>query len=423
MTMFISSYYRRKEDASVEEQQARYIYKGYKYRIYPTNKQKEYFEQAFGATRFLYNYFLELQEEHYKNGEKYLGRFDCQKLLTQLKHTEGYTWLNETERSTLEYAIRNLDEAYSRYFDGLMGKPRYHSKRGHTQSFAIRQQHLDRKTPHIRVGNKSVFIPKIGNLRMKVSRPLLSNYAIRIITITKTTTNKYYASILCHEPAPAYEKPRFNSVGIDLGIKTYATMSVNQKYQINIENPHYLEQQLGKLAKEQRKLSRKVEAARQRNNASPDGLTREPNVSKRLEKQRLKVAKIYEKVTNQRKDFLHQLSTSIVRNNHVICVEDLHIQEMLKSKQLSREILDAGWGEFLRMLEYKSDWYSRWFVRIDRFYPSSQICSNCGYQNKVTKSGKIRTWTCPNCGTFHDRDYNASKNIEQEGLRKLGHSV
>ena len=403
----------------MEEQQARYIYKGYKYRIYPTNKQKEYFEQAFGATRFVYNHFLELQEERYKNGEKCLGRFDCQKLLSQMKRKDEYSWLKAIDRGTTRQAVVNLDEAYRRFFNGLSNKPHYHSKRGHTQSFTTVQDNLNQKTAAIRVYNKSINLPKVGKLRTKVSRPILGNHNIRLVTITKTPTNKYYASITCLEPAPVYKKPRFNSVGIDLGIKTYATMSVNQRHQVAVENPRHLERQLKRLKKEQRKLSRKVEAARQRNNASPDELTREPNVSKRLEKQRLKVAKIHEKVANQRNDFLHKLSTSIVRNNHVICVEDLHIQEMLKSKQLSREVLDASWGEFLRMLEYKSDWYSRWFIRIDQFYPSSQTCSNCGYQNEAIRRGSIRTWTCPNCGTFHDRDYNASKNIEQEGLRKL----
>lgn len=176
MLMFISSYYRRKEDASVEEQQVRYIYKGYKYRIYPTNKQKEYFEQAFGATRFVYNHFLELQEERYKNGEKYLGRFDCFKLLTQLKQKDEYSWLKDIDRGITRQAVSNLDEAYRRFFNGLSSKPCYHLKRGHIQSFTTVQDNLKQKTAAIRVYNKSI---------------------------------KYYASITCLEPAPTYKKPRF----------------------------------------------------------------------------------------------------------------------------------------------------------------------------------------------------------------------
>lgn len=291
----------------------------------------------------------------------------------------------------------NLNQAYKAFFKSGFGFPKFKSKKTE-QSYKTNSQ-----KGFITLFEGKVRLPKIGWVKVKAHRQ--PKGIIKSATISKTTTGKYYISILCEEEI--FPLPKTNSnIGIDLGLENFAILSTGEK----IANPRFLVSLSKKLAKEQKVLSRREFLAKKNGRKLSDCCN--------YQKQKLKVARLHEKIANQRKDFLNKLSTKLIKNHDVICIEDLSIRNLMKNHCLARAIGDVSWYEFIRQLHYKADWYGKQIVTISRWFPSSQICSNCD-ENSGKKSLSIREWTCPNCHIHHDRDINASINILKEGLKQL----
>lgn len=366
-------------------------YKAFKYRIYPTPEQEALIQRTFGCHRFVYNHFLQAEISNHEMGGKYLTKFDNMKSLTTLKRE--LPWLNEVPLLALRSALEDLDLAFKAFFKakGKIGFPRFHSKHDHDKSFRI--DNSDRRS--VRVEGDTLHVTKLGDIPAVFHRPV--GGPIVKATIRQAPSGKYFASLVCKvELAPL---PVCNAaIGIDVGLKDYTTLSTGER----IPNPKYLSKYLKKLRREQRRLSRKKKG------------------SKNWEKQRVKVARAHERVTNCRRDFQHKLSRRLVDTAQIICTENLNIRGMVQNRQLARAIADASWYEFIRQLEYKAAWAGRVVQKVDTFFPSSQTCRVCGYRNPITKDLAVRSWVCPQCGTAHDRDENAAINVLHEGLRLLG---
>ena len=360
--------------------------KAYKYRIYPNKEQEEYFSKCFGCVRFIYNKMLNDKIEYYKENNKMLNN-------TPAQYKKEFVWLKEVDSLALANAQMNLDKAYKNFFrDKSVGFPKFKSKKNNHHSYTTNNQ---KNTIYI-IDNKYIKLPKLKTVvRIKLHRQIPKDGIIKSATVSKVPSGKYYVSVLVEQELEQLPKNEF-AVGVDLGLTDFAITSDGVKY----PNPRYLKKSLNKLAKEQRRLSKKKIGSKNRN------------------KQRIKVAKLHEKISNQRKDFLHKISSELINENQVICLEDLHVKEIQQNKYLSQSVSDAGWYEFRRQLEYKAKWYGRTISFIDKWYPSSQICSNCG-NNTGKKPLNIREFTCQYCGKHHDRDINASINILHEGLRLL----
>jgi putative transposase len=367
------------------------VLKAYKYRIYPSEAQKQDLAKFFGGCRFVYNLGLETKIRAYTSAKKTLNCFDLNKQLTELKQTEAI-WLNDCPSSALVMSLRNLDNAYTRFFKGG-GFPKF-KNRYSIQSIQFPQD--------VSVNGSFIRIPKIKLVPIVLHRPLGIG-KIKTTTLTKTPTGKYFVSILIDNSVELPQKKPISeqtTVGIDLGIKDLAILSDSTTY----ENKHFFKKSKNNLRRQQRSLSRKKEG------------------SKRREKQRLVVACVHEKIRNQRVDYLHKITTDIVKRFDTVCMEDLNVQGMMQNRKLSLAIAEIGWHSFLTMLKYKCDWYGKNFIQIGRFEPSSKICSNCGAINKeLTLS--VRNWDCKVCGVSHDRDQNAAKNIKNFGLRNKPTSV
>lgn len=361
------------------------VNKTYKFRIYPTVEQEILLAKHFGCTRYVYNYFLNERKEQYQADKKSDNYYKQATALTKLKKEDDTKWLKEVNSQTLQFALRSLDTAFLNFFRGNTQFPKFKSRK-HKNTFTIPQFGT-------LIDNK-IHIPKFKEgIKVKLHREVKGK--IGKMNITKTPTGKYYVSIFTEQEVEQLPKTN-KQVGIDLGLKDFAITSDNKKF----KNNRYT-----------KKYARKLKIAQQH-------LSRKQKGSNEFEKQKLKVAKIHEKIVSCRLDTLHKVSHKLVNDYDVIVCEDLNVKGMIKNHKLSKHIADASWGNFVTLLQYKCDWYGKQLIKVNRFFPSSKCCSDCGWINQELKLSD-REWTCKSCGVIHDRDWNASKNILKEGLKNI----
>ena len=363
--------------------------KAFRYRIYPNKKQQELIQKTFGCSRFVYNYFLGIRIKEYENNKKSVNYNDTSKMLTSLK--KELEWLKEPDKDSLQKSLKDLDMAYQKFFKEHSGFPKFKSKKDRYKSYRT-----SCTNNNISFCDKHIKLPKLGMIKIRDKQ--IPQGRILNATISQEPNGHYYCSLCCTEIELSQYQQTNKNVGIDLGIADFAIFSDGTK----IENPRFFEKSEDKLAKLQRELSRKTIGGSNWNKA------------------RIKVANLQKHISNQRQDFLHKLTTEIVKSFDIICIEDLDVKSMKEtdSKTRNKRVGDVSWSEFRKQLTYKSNWYGKQLSVVDRYYPSSQICHVCG-ERDGKKSEDIRKWICPHCGALHDRDVNASINILNEGLKIL----
>ena len=361
----------------------------YKYRLHPTREQSGFFNKSFGCVRFIYNWGLQKRIEAYMKDKGRISYVQLCAMLTELKKDEQYSWLRDVSNECLQQALRNLDAAFTRFFREKKGFPRFKSKSRSRQSYkAILSVHVDQERRRIK-------LPKIGWVKYGNNRKFEGN--VRSVTVSVTPSGKYHVSVLVDDGKEIPEKLPVTfdtTIGIDMGIKDFAVCSNGDTY----ENPRHLIKAEQRLRTLQKRLSRKKKGSNRRNRA------------------RMILARQHEKVANRRQDYLHKISTKIVRENQAIVVEDLNTKGMMRNHRLSKAIGACGWSTFFKMLEYKCERQGKTFIRIGRFDPSSKMCS-CGHVHRGLKLSE-REWVCPNCGSVNDRDLLAACNIKRFGLQE-----
>ena len=367
--------------------------KAYKYKIKPNVQQQELLSKFFGCVRYIYNWGLNVKTSAYKKNGKSLGYAQLTKELTSLKHQQDHEWLNECTNEALQQSLRCLDKAFTAFFRKKAKYPRFKSKKRSKDSAKfINCVHFD-------FSNWTVKLPKLGKVKLCMNKTFDQSICKQgTCTVSRDHCGTYWCVIVVDDlqPKPAKAKlVKDNAIGVDLGIKDYAILSDGTKF----SNPKYLEKAQKKLAHLQKVFARKGKDSNNR------------------ERMRIKVAKCHRSITNKRNDFLHKLSTHLVRHYDTICLEDLNVNGMEQNHHLARAIQSASWSEFVRQLTYKSEWYGKNILFIGRFEPSSKLCHKCGYVNKDLKLSD-REWVCPVCGEHHDRDVNAAKNIKEIAFDK-----
>lgn len=372
------------------------VNKGYKFRIYPNKSQRESIVKIFGCYRFVYNRFLSKAKTDYETTGKSNSAYDNQKELTLLKRDPDFAWLKESDSQALNQSIVDLKCAYDRFFKKLGGYPKF-KKKTNNQSYTTYVTGTQ-----LQIVNNKIYIPKVGWVKIKQHRCLTGR--VTSGTVSKTSSGKYFISLHCKDCSVEQLDEANSDIGIDLGLNHLITTDKGTM----INNPKHIKKYLDRIEREQKRFSEKTRGSNNYN------------------KQRIKLAKLHEKVANQRRDFTHKLTHQLVKNHDFIAAEDLSIKSMLESdfsqvlgqqKAFHRNIADVSWGELLRQLDYKSKWYGRTFVQVDRYFPSSQLCSCCHFKNAEVKNLNVRKWVCPQCGSTHDRDHNAAKNILAEAKR------
>lgn len=373
--------------------------KTFEYRVYPTDEQKVLLAKHFGSVRWLYNYALSKKISEFTKTGKTLSVYDLKKDIPILKQDESTAWLKEVNSQSLQQSLFHLDTAYKKFFKKQGGFPKFKNKKS-KQSFEIPQ------SLNVNFDSGYIEIPKFKEpIRAVFHRQFEGE--IGTCHIKRSNVGSYYVTILVEDGKKLPHKPEIRketAIGVDVGIKSFAVTSEGEE----IANPRHFVTCQRRLASIQRSFSRKIKSKK-----------RGDPLSKNAEKQKLKLQLLHEHIANQRKDFLHKVTTRLIRENQTICIEDLNVKGMMKNRKLSKYIGDAGWGMFFQFLRYKSDWYGSNVLTIGRFEPSSKTCSKCGYiKNDLTL--KDRTWSCPICGECHDRDVNAAINIRDFSFVNTG---
>lgn len=363
--------------------------KTFEYRIYPDKAQAELIGKTFGCCRWVYNRVLALRGSEYAEHGKASSINSYMKLIPRWKRAEDTKWLADVDSMALQQALRDLDRAYRNFFrnPGKVGFPRFRSKRDNRRSYRTNSVSV--------VDSRHVKLPKLGLVKARVSRP--PEGRVLSATVKQAPSGKYYVCLCCTDVRePAAPAPTKGVTGVDAGVHDIATCSDGER----LANPKNLRKAEARLRREQRRLSRKKAG------------------SKNRAKQRVRVARVHEKVASRRKDMLHKFTTRLVVESQAIAVEDLCVRGMMRNRRLAKSVADASMSEMARQLEYKCAWYGRGFVKVGRFYPSSKTCSACGHVLAELPLS-VRGWECPECGATHDRDLNAAVNIAREGARIL----